>query len=310
MTDLLGKGLGSKSSTEGASNTDASQTNTGNIPKVDLKGNDRGANLISSVGNKTVAAATEQLSVETESRSVVEPPKSATVNDPDSWSKEDALKEVKKLREENKSVRTKYSESVETLKSEMELRVAAVKAEQEVLLKAKEELDSLRAKEEDKKRDLAEKVAHRDALNAELKARLEATERTKNQEVESLKTRVERYEAESRAQSQVYETRLAQELAGIPEKYREMATAMTKGAGDPRDALVMISEAKLNGLFENKTVVVNHSVPGASQGARSSQDKLDAAVAADKAKMNSSQKIGTALKDIRAGAKNDAFRIR
>src|SRR5579863_7562022 len=167
MSDILGKFAKKNDSAEGAANAAPSPTSTVTSNPGEL---DRGTNLIDKIGKKTTenanAAAASQNSAEQPSASVeVEPSGTEITNPPanDDWTKDSALKEVKKLREENKSVRLKYQEQVEKFKQEQEARSAAQQAELAQLQKAKEELDRIKAEQEDKKRDLAEKVAHREA---------------------------------------------------------------------------------------------------------------------------------------------------
>ena len=89
-----------------------------------------------------------------------------------------------------------------------------------------------------------------------------------------------------------------------------MAKYIVKGADDSREALTIIQEAKLKGMFEDKTVVVNHSVPGANDGARSSNERLKEVEKERREKMNSSQKIAEALKQIKSGTPNNVFRTK
>jgi len=296
--DLIGK-LGAMKasnsngvSTEASVNTDASQTDK--------------------AGNKSTSAATgETNSVETKgtvSSEKESSENSSVVKDPDSWSKESALLEVKKLREENKATRLKYEESLEQLKADMEARIKAREEKERELVEYKKQLEEIKTKEEDKKRDLTEKLSHREALLAEMKIKQEALEKAFQSQLQEKEMILKKYEAEISAQTEVYKQRLDSELNGIPEKYKEIASLIVKGAGDPRDALVALSEAKIKGVFEDKTVVVNHSVPGANDGARVTQDKLNAVERERREKMNSSSLIGEALKSIRSGNPNSAFR--
>jgi len=85
---------------------------------------------------------------------------------------------------------------------------------------------------------------------------------------------------------------------------------IVKGAGDPRDALVALHEAKLNGIFDEKKTIVNHSVPGASNGARATKEQLENAGREQRSGMSSQQKIRAALQDIRGGNPNSAFKTR
>lgn len=321
MSDVLNKFSGtgtggSKVSAEGSGNPEPVQTNDkGNIPNVDARpsnGTARGTNLLDGAGKIADPAATgdgkSAGTTGTQDSGKVEP--AGTVTDPDSWTKESALAEVKKAREEAKSARTKYQESVLKLKEEADARVAAVKADQEALAKKAEEYDALKAKEEDKKRDLNEKVAHREAVAAELKAKLDSQDKSYKDQLAARDAELARYKAESEAQQVVYKERLETELASIPEKYRELANVMVKGAGDSRDALVILHEAKLKNMFEDKAVIVNHSVPGAADGARATNERIQAGKDEARNKMTSSQKIAQGLKGIRSGESNSAFRNR
>ena len=231
------------------------------------------------------------------------------VKEPDSWSKESALKEVTKLREENKAQRLKYTEKLEEIKQDLVAQNEPLKQQLDELQKYKDELDSLKASEEDKKRSLEDKIFHRESRIAELEASNKILQAEKEKELQSMKERLSMFEAREEAQNELYHKRLRTELDSIPEKFREHAELIAKGAGDANAALVAIHEARLKGLFDDKTVIVNHSVPGAKDGARATQDQLDSAARAERDKMDSRQKIGTALSEIRKGDKNSAFRL-
>ncbi len=314
MSDILGKFAKKNDSAEGAATnaapatTRSSAANPGEL--------DRGTNLIDKVGAKNTdtanaANAGQTSAEEISASSKVEPSGTENANAPaDDWTKDSALKEVKKLREENKSVRLKYQEQVEKFKQEQEQRAAAQQAELAQLQKAKEELDRIKAEQEDKKRDLAEKVAHREARLAESQAMFDAKEREYQQKISQLDSIAKQYQAERDAEAEVYKSRITEEIGKIPEKYRDYASLIVKGSGDPRDALLALNEAKLKGMFEEKTVVVNHSVPGAKDGARSSQARIQAADKEERASMSSSSKIRSGLEQIRSGQPNSVFRMK
>ena len=318
MSDVLNKfnGTGSsKVSTEGSvSSEPVDAADKGHIPNVSIRpdvNSSRAADLLGGAKKTDLAATSEVASVGTTGASElgkVEP--TSTVTDPDTWTKESALLEAKKAREEAKAHRLKYQESVARLKEEQEARIAAIKADQEALARKAEELDSLKAKEEDKKRDLSEKVAHREALAAELKAKLDATEKAYRDQLLNKDAELARYRAEAEAQQSVYRDRLEKELESIPDKYRELANIMVKGAGDPRDALTILHEAKLKSMFEDKTSIVVHNVPGAADGARATDERIQAGQSAERTKLSSSQKIAQGLKGIRSGQSNTMFRNR
>lgn len=228
----------------------------------------------------------------------------------DGWTAESTIKEVKKLREENKAYRIKYQEQLEQVRIESEARIAKQAAEMEALRNAQAELDKIKAEQEDKKRDLAEKVAHREAKLAETQTLLQIKEREHQRQLAEMQNQLGNYKAQAEAEASVYKSRLEEELQKIPEKFRDHASLLVKGAGDPRDALTAITEAKLKGMFEDKTVIVNHSVPNAYDGARSTQERLQESEKARRSSMNSSQKIGEALKSIKSGNPNSVFRTK
>lgn len=233
------------------------------------------------------------------------------VEDPESWSKESAFKEVKKLREENKTYRLKYQEQIESLKAESEARIQAKEEEMKNLLQAQQELAKIKSEQEDKKRSLEEKLAHRESKVSELQSMMEAKEKEYARRMTELESLANTYRAKEEAEKQIYVSRIQEEVDKIPEKYKDIASMIVKGAGDdPRDGLLALNEAKLKGLFEDKTVVVNHSVPGAKDGARASKERLDEAAKESRAQMSSSQKIKAALDAMKTGTKNSAFRTK
>lgn len=238
-----------------------------------------------------------------------EPSGSPTVEDPSDWTKESAFKEVKRLREENKAYRVKYEEKIEKLKDDMESRIQAREQELKALVDAQKELEEIKAKEADKKRDLSEKLNHRETLIAEQKAKMEQIEKAYQDKLSKQEAELRKYQAKIEAEEEVSNQRLNKELETIPEKFKEIAKLIVKGAEDSRDALIALTEAKLQGLFEDKTVVVNHSVPGAKDGARATKERLDDAAREVSNKMSPEQKVAAALKDIRSGNPNSAFRL-
>lgn len=233
------------------------------------------------------------------------------VDNPESWTKESSLKEVKRLREENKTYRQKYQEQIQSLKTETEARLKAKEEEMKNLLEAQKELARIKSEQEDKKRSLEEKLMHRESKVSELQSVMEAREREYQSKMAELETIAQTYRAKEAAEKQIYVSRIQEEVDKIPEKYKEIASMIVKGAGDdPRDGLLALNEAKLKGLFEDKTVVVNHSVPGARDGARASKERLDEGAREQRAMMTSSQKIKSALDAMKTGTKNSAFRTK
>lgn len=239
-----------------------------------------------------------------------EEPSGNPIQDPDSWDEDSKFKEIKKLREENKLSRIKYQEKLEALKKEADERLEAERARLKEFEDAKKELDKLKAQEEDKKRDLSEKLTHREKRIAELESYLEAKERDFSTKLSDYETKLKEYEAEREVRLEGYRNRVQEELNAVPEKYKDYANLIVRGAEDPQDALIALQEAKMKGLFEDKKVIVNHSVPNASEGARATKETLDGAAKAARDKMSSSQKIKAGLEAIKGGQPNSAFKTR
>jgi hypothetical protein len=309
--DLLNK-MGSKTnSVEGAGKQGSEPKPAGtSVPTMEIN---RGEDMLAKAGKKVEASNADAESSGAESsqsQSASGKEEPAGSNNPEGWTTDSALKEVRKLREENKQYRVKYMEQLDKIKTDGEAKLQAEREEKASLLDAKKELDRIKAEQEDKKRDLSEKIAHREARIAELQAITDAREKAAQEKIKQMETRLHHYEADRQAEMQVYQGRLDEELAKVPEKFKEYANLLAKGAGDARDALITISEAKLKGMFEDRTVIINHSVPGASEGARSSKERMEMNDKERRAKLSSTQKIGEALKDIRSGAPNSVFRTK
>lgn len=311
MSDLMDK-LGKKqnSSAEGAAK--AAPGTPESTPTVRLEV-DRGTDMLKKAGTNTTdstTAVSSQASADNKpASSKVEPSGTDIVEDPESWTKESTLKEVKKLRDENKTYRLKYQEQIEKLKQEADLRLQAKEEEMKSLLEAQKELARIKSEQEDKKRSLEEKLAHRESKVTELQGVMDAKEKEYQRKMAELEAIAHTYKAKEEAEKQIYTQRISEELNKIPEKYREIANMIVKGAGeDPRDGLLALNEASLKGVFEDKTVVVNHSVPGAKDGARVGKEKLDEIARDSRSKMSSQQKIRSALDAMKSGTPNSAFR--
>lgn len=309
MSDLLST-LGKKDSTQKKEETTSGQTNE---QKHDSLGIDddvtsRGKNLLTqnqeaaTQKTETKESGSETGKVETKDQSTVDE------FDKSTWTPESMFKEIKKLREENKQTRLKYAERATQVEKEAADRLAAKEVKFEEVQKAADELASLKSKEEDKKRSLEEKVAHRESRISELEALREASVTDSETKLVAMEAKLRDFEADREAQQEVYKIKLQEELASVPEKYRTFADQMVKNVSDSREALLVLSEARMSGMFDEKSVHVNHSVPGANDGARSSQDKLDAAAKEERGKMSSSDLIKEGLKRVRSGEPNSVFR--
>lgn len=328
MSDLLNKlndkmtNKGSQSKGEGSAGAEPTvkaadvNVNTDPAPTGDklneAQGNlDRGADLISRANGKEVPNK-EASKAKDEPATAKKEEASGTVKDPDSWDIDSAFKEIKKLREENKQYRLQRQEDVAKVKEQMQSMIAEREAELEKARQAELELAKIKEAEVDKKRSLEEKLADREAKLQDLSIKLDTFQKTYEQKLSEREEKLQEYESMVRAQEEVYKQRLEGELAKVPEKFRSHAELLVEGAkakgGDYRDALIALNEAALQGVFEEKSVVVNHAVPGAHDGARASKEKLDEAARAQREKMTPQQKIKSALNDIRSGVPNSAYR--
>jgi len=313
--DLLNK-LGSKKSAEGSGsaephqNTKPSASITASPKDNDILGKAEGTGAGDTDAN-SAATVNASNAGEVESKSSgKEEPSGKTVKDPDSWTKESALSEVVKLREEAKAARVKYAEQLEKFKAEQEARFQEQMNVLQDAKQAQKELQTLKEKEADKKRSLEEKLADREGKLATLEAQIDAIKNQYESKLKDISTKASAYEAEMSAQEEIYKNKVKAELDKVPAKYRTIAETLAKGAGDSREALIALTEANLNGMFEDKKVVVSHSVPGAADGARVTKEKLEEAENARKANLTPSQMVGEGLKKIRSGTPNSAFRGR
>jgi len=233
-----------------------------------------------------VVKAAEDVSKEVESK----------FNDAGTWTKESALLEVKRLREENKASRIKYQEQLDSFKAEMEGKISSVKEESTEAFEAKKQLAELQAKEADKKRSMEEKLAHREAAMTEIESKYTNMLNEQQKQMKEMAEKLSSYEVEREAQLSVYKERITQELETLPEKYRKFADSIVRGHSDLREAWTALSEAKMSGMFEEKKVVVSHATPGASEGARTTGEAQLSAKRAQWDKLSSGDKIREGLK--------------
>jgi hypothetical protein len=271
-------------------------------PKSTVDNNRRGDDLLKA------AASKEEPEVRVETK--VETPVETTVKDPDTWSKDSALKEVVKLREENKAVRTKFQEQLDKIKQEQAEAIAKIKEEAQSAYEAKKKLEAVEAEAADKKRSIEEKLADREAKLARTEEAYKRQLEEKEKEVASYKNKALQYEAEVEARREQYRDRIKEELAKVPDDLKEFADAIVKGKEDPQEGWLALAAARDKGLFGEKKVVVNHTVPGAGNGARLSKTKADEEAEAKNKKKTSRDLIRNGLSKIKQGESNSAFRSR
>lgn len=307
MSDLLTK-LGSKKGEGSSPNpTVASEPSTPVGSGAPTDNLNRGADLLSKAPVKESSATSK--TEETVSKAVSEQAgDTSTVTDPSTWTVESALKEMKKTREEAKNTRIKYQEQIQIMKGELDTKLETLKTEYQDAVQAKKELEAIKAQEADKKRDLSEKLAHREATIEQLKFENDKVRKELSSQMENLKIQLGQLEAEKKAQEDVYRNNVKEELNKIPEQYREFAEGMVKGYSDPKEAYHMLTTARLKGMFEDKKIVVNHSVPDARTGARSTKERMESAAEEVRNNMSSAEKIKASLQAIRSGSPNPIFK--
>lgn len=271
----------------------------------------RGANLLefADKGETQVSQETgESEEPKVSTKPVTGQAETKIVQDPDSWSKESALKEVLKLREENKAVRLKFQQQLDKIEQETSAKIAAIQEEARTASEAKKKLEALEAAQEDKKRSIEEKLAHREARLAEVETVYKVKLEEKEKEVAVYKTKAAQFEAEQEARKEVYRDRIKEAVARVPEELRDFAQRMVKGYEDPQEGWLALEEAHRKGMFSEKKVIVNHAVPGASDGARISKTKVEQEERERKGRMTSRDLIKSGLSKIKAGESNSAFR--
>lgn len=245
-----------------------------------------------SVKEETGIIATENVSDKLERGEVLtksdegstEPP-TKTVKNPDDWTRDSALLEVVKLREENKAYRTKFQEQFEKLEKDKDAAITKIRDEAQSGMEAKKKLEALEADQADKKRSIEEKLSNREAKLVEIEHVYKQQLDDKEKELVTYRSKAAQYEAEQEARKQVYRERIKGELGKIPEEFRSFADKMVKGYEDPHEAWLSLAEAQRMGMFGEKKIVVNHSVPGANDGARLTKEKIQEHDQAEKAKL-------------------------
>ena len=311
MSDLLNT-LGKKQTTTtgaGVTSTPQATASSGSSTAEHSRGDD----LLGKVASKNPQNATETVdtnSVTGTTQSTSSSSEEPNANSQNDWTADSALKEVKKLREENKAYRIKYQQEVEKLRQDSDARLQAQKQELEAAKQAEVELAKIKADQEDKKRDITEKLVHRETRIQELELQSKAKQDELLRKIEAQEAIVRQYTAEREAEKQVFQVKVDEELAKIPAKYQDYAKLIVKGSSDTREALLALSEAKIKGMFDDKTIIVNHSTPGVGDGARSSKERLEEGEKSRRQSLSSSQKIGEALKSIKSGNPNNVFRTK
>lgn len=230
-----------------------------------------------------------------------------TVRNPEEWTKDSALKEVIKLREENKAVRTRFQEQVSLLEKETEAKILKIKEEASTALEAKKKLEALEAEQADKKRSIEEKLANREARLTEVEVKYQQQLAAKELELSSIRSKAMQYEAEQEARKTVYLNKIKEELEKVPAEFRPFADKMVKGYEDPHEAWLSLAEAQRMGMFGEKKILINHSVPGAADGARINKAKQEAEEKEIRKKMSSKDLINAGLVKARQGS-NSAYR--
>lgn len=280
--------------------TQKTDSKEGTLPDVTIK---TGDNIIAKVEDSN----TEEKVVETKKVEVTNED-NETNEELKDWTKDNLYKELQKTREEAKQWRLKSRDAVEQIKEDTDQRLKEYDLKLQEALKFKEELEAKKAEEADKKKSLEEKLVDREERIKKEQLEREALDNQYKEKLRSLEGELEDYRLEQKVQEDMYKEKLNKELESIPEEFRRTADLIVKGAGSTRDAYIEIAQAKANKVFDRKEVVVSHQVPDAKSGARSSNERMDEAKKAERQSMNSKDLIGTALKSIKSGQPNTAFK--
>lgn len=215
------------------------------------------------------------------------------------WTDKDYQKALKEARKDAAKYRTRSKDQEE--QQEVQIRQIMKEIDEKYApLKTKAaELDKLKNQEADKKRDMAEKLTHREQEILKREEELQALKESSHDKLVELQNRLGKVQVELDAHESFYKEQLEKELSEIPAEWEQVADAMVKGAEGTREALDLVRDAKRKNFFGKKKVeVFNNSPTKASDGARlsSSQARED-----QRNKMKSSDKIKVGLKGMISG---------
>lgn len=213
------------------------------------------------------------------------------------YSKEDALEELKKARAEAAKRRVENKDLEEQFQQKLQDELGKLEEKMAPLAEKAEKLDELKAKEEDRKRSLEDKVAHRDKLVQQAQEEITALRAERDEEKQELSNKINKLQSVVEAHETFYKEQLDKELAEVPAKFKNLADMIVKGAEDIKSALNAIRDAKKENLFGAKKVVVNHSVPGASTGARTDSVKMKEA---EKKNLKTKDKYRIGLENVKS----------
>jgi chromosome segregation ATPase len=211
------------------------------------------------------------------------------------YSREELEAQLAKTRSEAAKRRVELKDMEQQFQTRLDEELGKLNEKLSPITDKAQAYDKLKAEEADKKRDLNEKVAHREQLLLEKDQEIAAIREQMSQETNKLKAELGEREVKLEAHDSFYKERLQAEIDDIPQKFAGIVDKIVKGAGDVREALEAIRESKRENLFGTKKVVVNHSVPGAHDGARTDSVKVQQA---QKDNMKSSEKIKQGLKNL------------
>lgn len=263
-------------------------------------------NQINETKNKQTVA-TEEVEISTSKVEEVKPAETSTVETKPTEtstntantdrSPESLYDEIRELRAENKARRLQLQEETSKIEEKFQSKLQSYEDQMKKALTAKEELETLKAKEADKKRSIEEKLAHRESTLAQIEAEKKSIQEQLQAEIAKRDAELEDLRVAQEAQKQVYLERIKEEIAKVPETKRKFAEMIIKGYSDPREGWAALSEAKADGLFEDKVVAVSHATPGANVS-RMTTERQEAIKNAESSKLNARQKISLGLKQV------------
>lgn len=225
------------------------------------------------VSPEEILAMKEQLDAEVKAAADLDKPKDEPKLEPEltpeqneARTKESYEDEIIKLREENAKKRKKAQAAEEKALAAAN-EIFKVEREQHQLdldemKKQVEELKSL--KKEETKLDENVKSAAASAEMELLKQQMAEIKLERDEAKAREQDRIDQAEDEKALRKKAAENRFNVMLNEIPEKFKDYATLMFKGAEDPSEGLLILSKAKANGLFGKKTIEVVNSVPDSS----------------------------------------------
>jgi len=192
-----------------------------------------------------------------------------------------ARDDAAKKRLQNKELKSQASEIFSVEREILAKEIAELK-------KQTKELESFKKKEELNDREIGEQLElTKIEIESQNKALIKANKKAEESQLKLQEFLDQQKETED-IQNQILGEKINEIIESLPEDKRKYANLIAKGEGDIKSGLYALMEAKNEGLFGVKKVVVAHQVP-----------RQDADINTNNKKITSKNKISQGLRTIR-----------